>query len=69
MHSAIRALEKELGTPIGILQDLQGPKIRVGTILDGKITVAKGDKIRFVPSGKDGDAMSIPCLLYTSRCV
>jgi len=60
VHSAIRALEKELGTPIGILQDLQGPKIRVGTILDGKITVAKGDKIRFVPSGKDGDAMSIP---------
>ena len=60
VHSAIRALEKELGTPIGILQDLQGPKIRVGTIQDGKITVAKGDKIRFVPSGKDGDAMSIP---------
>ena len=60
VHGAIRALEKELGSPIGILQDLQGPKIRVGTIQNGKITVAKGDKIRFVPSGKDGDALNIP---------
>jgi pyruvate kinase len=37
VHAAIRALEAELGSPIGILQDLQGPKIRVGTIKDGKI--------------------------------
>jgi pyruvate kinase len=60
VHAAIRALEAELGSPIGILQDLQGPKIRVGTIKDGKITVAAGDKIRFIPDGSDGDAMSIP---------
>ena len=26
----IRALEKEVGRPIGILADLQGPKLRVG---------------------------------------
>lgn len=29
--SDIRALEKEVGQPIGILMDLQGPKLRVGT--------------------------------------
>ena len=28
--AAIRALEEEVGVPIGILQDLQGPKIRLG---------------------------------------
>jgi len=28
---AIRALEKETGRPIGILADLQGPKLRLGT--------------------------------------
>jgi pyruvate kinase len=57
---ALRALERELGSPIGILQDLQGPKIRVGTIRDGKITVEAGEKIRFVLAGADGDALSIP---------
>ena len=62
VHAAIRALEVELKTPIGILQDLQGPKIRVGTIKDGKIVVTAGEKIRFVPQGVEGDAASIPLL-------
>src|SRR3954470_21630870 len=56
VHAAIRALEAKVGRPIAILQDLQGPKIRVGTIRDGKITVKAGDKIRFVRSGADGTA-------------
>src|SRR6202022_4008788 len=60
VHAAIRALELKVGRPIGILQDLQGPKIRVGTIKDGKITAAAGDQVRFVLSGSDGDGMSIP---------
>ncbi|MDR3461932.1 MAG: pyruvate kinase [Beijerinckiaceae bacterium] len=60
VHTAIRALEMEVGRPIGILLDLQGPKIRVGTIKDGKITVAPGEKIRFVLSGTNGDQRSIP---------
>jgi len=46
--------------PIGILQDLQGPKIRVGTIKDGKIRVEAGETVRFVLSGSDGDKNSIP---------
>jgi pyruvate kinase len=60
VHAAIRALEDDVGRPIGILQDLQGPKIRVGTIRDGKIAVAAGETIRFVLSGTDGDKSSIP---------
>ncbi|AWK89656.1 pyruvate kinase [Azospirillum thermophilum] len=60
VHAAIRALEAEVGRPIGILQDLQGPKIRVGTIRDGKINVAAGETIRFVPTGSDGDRDAIP---------
>ena len=60
VHAAIRALEAEVGRPIAILQDLQGPKIRIGTVRDGKIAVAAGDKIRFVRTGSDGDAMAIP---------
>jgi pyruvate kinase len=60
VHAAIRALEQKVGRPIGILQDLQGPKIRVGTIRDGKLTVAAGEAVRFVQSGSEGDKMSIP---------
>jgi pyruvate kinase len=60
VHATIRALEAEVGRPIAVLQDLQGPKIRIGTIRDGKIAVAAGDKIRFVRTGSDGDASAIP---------
>jgi pyruvate kinase len=60
VHAAIRALEIEVGRPIGILQDLQGPKIRVGTIKDGKIVVEAGEVIRFVGEGADGDKSCIP---------
>ena len=60
VHAAIRALEQKVKRPIGILQDLQGPKIRVGTIKDEKIAAVAGEHVRFVLSGSDGDKMSIP---------
>jgi pyruvate kinase len=60
VHAAIRKLEQKVARPIGILQDLQGPKIRVGTIKDGKMTAIAGEQIRFVLSGSDGDKMSVP---------
>ena len=54
VHGHIRALEKEMGRPIAILQDLQGPKIRVGTIKDGKINLAVGQNVRFVLGREPG---------------
>ncbi|WP_338441190.1 pyruvate kinase [Synechococcus elongatus IITB4] len=39
----IRQISFELNRPVGILQDLQGPKIRLGRFADGPITVQKGD--------------------------
>ncbi|MEN8722306.1 MAG: pyruvate kinase [Alphaproteobacteria bacterium] len=42
--NAIRAAEEELGTPIAVLADLQGPKLRVGTMTkdsDGDVPVLK----------------------------
>ena len=41
--ATIRQASKELGINIGILQDLQGPKIRLGRFADGPITLANGD--------------------------
>ncbi len=40
--SHIRALEKEFGRPMTILADLQGPKLRVGTLVDNMVMLKPG---------------------------
>jgi pyruvate kinase len=60
VHAAIRALEREIGRPIGILQDLQGPKIRIGTLREGKIEVKTGERLRFVLTKDEGGHEGIP---------
>ncbi len=40
----VRAIAARLGRQVAILGDLQGPKIRVSTFKDGKITLKVGDK-------------------------
>ena len=42
----IRQLEKELDQPIGILLDLQGPKLRVGTFSNDSINLSENDIFR-----------------------
>ncbi|MEC8637998.1 MAG: pyruvate kinase [Bacteroidota bacterium] len=42
----IRELNKELGFNVGVLADLQGPKLRIGKMKDG-VVVEKGDRIAF----------------------
>jgi pyruvate kinase len=39
----IRALEEEYDRPIGVLVDLQGPKLRVGEFESGSALLRKGD--------------------------
>lgn len=41
----IRALEGEVGCPIGVFADLQGPKLRLGTFKDGAIDLHKGMRL------------------------
>jgi pyruvate kinase len=60
VHAAIRVLERNMQQSIGILMDLQGPKISVGTSRDNKIAVRSGESIRFVRSGSEGDRLAIP---------
>ena len=40
----VRSLARKAGRAIGVLVDLQGPKIRIGRFRDGKITLAAGAK-------------------------
>src|SRR6266566_4644048 len=40
--AAIRAIESTTGRPIGILADLQGPKLRLGTFAEGQVELAEG---------------------------
>jgi pyruvate kinase len=42
----IRRVAKKLGRSIGILQDLQGPKLRIGQ-LDAPLQLAEGEKVHF----------------------
>jgi pyruvate kinase len=41
----IRAASKELAVPVGILQDLQGPKIRVGKLYNDILTLKKNQNV------------------------
>lgn len=43
----IRAVEKETGEPVAILQDLQGPRIRIGTMPDAGVEIKTGEKVVF----------------------
>ncbi len=45
----IRKLSEELETPIPILQDLQGPKIRVGEIENDKVLLKDNEEIALTP--------------------
>ena len=56
LHGHIRAIEARLARPIGILADLQGPKIRIGTFTGKQTTIAVGDAFAFDRDPAPGDA-------------
>jgi pyruvate kinase len=51
----IRAIEDEVRRPIGILGDLQGPKLRVGKFPDGKVTLVVGQTFTLDDNPAPGD--------------
>ena len=53
---AIRALEEKTGRPIGILADVQGPKLRVGRFGGGRIHLQAGQNFRLDLNPMPGDA-------------
>jgi len=51
----IRAIEQKLGRPIGILADLQGPKLRLGTFSGGKAQLRQGQNFTLDQDEREGD--------------
>ena len=53
--ASIRAVEKDLGKPIGVLCDLQGPKLRVGQFAGGKAVIRHSGHFTFDRDPTPGD--------------
>src|SRR4051812_43327511 len=56
-YEIVRKLEHDYGRPIGVLCDLQGPKIRVGTFKDGSVMLEPSQPFRLdLDKATPGDA-------------
>lgn len=60
-HRIIRQIEEELDSPIAILADLQGPKLRVGVFAAGEAELISGAAFRLDLDETEGDATRV-CL-------
>jgi pyruvate kinase len=57
----IRSIEADIGRSIGVLLDLQGPKLRVGTFANGPVKLVEGAPFRLdLDRDKPGDATRAP---------
>jgi pyruvate kinase len=55
----LRLASRELGRPVTILQDLQGPKIRVGELRGGQVELHPGDPLALLPFEALGDERAV----------
>jgi pyruvate kinase len=61
LFGMIRTLEQEMGRPIGIVGDLQGPKVRIGTFVQGPVVLRQDQAFRLDLDPRPGDATRV-CL-------
>jgi pyruvate kinase len=59
VYAEVRKASDELGRAVGILVDLQGPKIRTGRFADGPITLVKGARFTITVNDVLGDQDSV----------
>ena len=55
IYRSVRKASDELGRAVGILVDLQGPKIRTGRFAKGPVTLARGDRFTITTDDILGD--------------
>ncbi|HBQ97897.1 MAG TPA: hypothetical protein DD761_05120 [Cyanobacteria bacterium UBA11691] len=59
--SRLRQVSEELDIPVTLLQDLQGPKIRVGRFPEGELDLIPGASVTLVPEAEyNGQEQTIP---------
>ncbi len=51
----IRSLEAKYSSPIGVVADMQGPKLRIGKFKNSSVKLEKGQKFRFDSDSSLGD--------------
>ena len=56
---AIRTLEERFGRPIGVLADMQGPKLRVGTFAEGHAILQADESFRLDLRDEPGNASRV----------
>ncbi len=61
----IREISERLGKPVAILQDLSGPKIRVGKVREGGLDLKRGERITLT-SRKEGTGERVISINYPS---
>ncbi|OAH13357.1 pyruvate kinase [Streptomyces jeddahensis] len=54
-YDRVRAAAKETGKAIGVLADLQGPKIRLETFAEGPVELVRGDEFTITTEDVPGD--------------
>jgi pyruvate kinase len=59
-YANVRAAEQTVGRPLGVLADLQGPKLRVGTFAQGRVTLARDAGFRLDLDRTPGDVRRAP---------
>ena len=60
MHSLVRDAASRVGRTVAIMQDLSGPKIRIGRLRDGEaVTLTAGAQFRIVTGEDVGDAARV----------
>ncbi|MEI7573895.1 MAG: pyruvate kinase [Phenylobacterium sp.] len=55
----VRAAEAEVGRPLAVLADLQGPKIRLGEFLGGRVELTRGQAFRLDRDPAPGDSRRV----------
>jgi pyruvate kinase len=56
----VRQVEFDCGRPAGVMMDLQGPKLRIGTLVDGSADLKPGEAFRLDMAPTPGDARRAP---------
>ncbi len=56
----VRDAARDANRTVALMQDIQGPKIRVGEFADGGVVLERGQQVVLVPDGGTGSADRIP---------